>query len=119
MQDYDIPLFGETFAVEAGHYKTWKARVEVSEKQYNRIEGNITEMSGHGINFLILDTKNYNAWVEDSRNAMAYVKQKNTKNYDFSVVPDHSDDYYFVFDNTNSILTNKLVKTNASWKYRQ
>jgi hypothetical protein len=118
-KESDVSLFNENFAVDAGHYKIYYVRIEISDKQYNRIEGNSNEKSGHGINFLILDTKNYNAWKEDNGNAMAYVKEKNVVNYDFSFVPDHSDDYYFVFDNTNSILTNKLVDFHASWKYRQ
>lgn len=114
-----MPFFNETFAVDARSYKFWKARVDISDKKYNRIEGTLDEKSGHGINFLILDTKNYNAWTEDNSNAMPYVKQSNVVNYDFSFIPDHSDDYFFVFDNTNSIFTNKLVAIHATWKYRQ
>lgn len=118
-QDYNVSIMSENFAVDSRAYKGWSYRIEISDKQYNRIEGKLNEKSGHGINFLIFDTKNYNAWKEDNRNAMAYVKEKNVVNYDFSFIPDHSDDYYFVFDNTNSILTNKLVDFHATWKYRQ
>ncbi len=118
-QDYDVPLFSDNLAINAGHAKQWKVRIDISDKTRNVIEGRLEELSGHGINFWVLDTKNYNAWKADNSNIQPYVREKNVVNYDFSFIPDHSDDYYFVFDNTNSILTNKLVKSSASWKYRQ
>lgn len=118
-QDYDVPLYSETMAINAGAAKQWKVRIDISEKTRNVIEGRLEELSGHGINFWILDTKNYNSWRADGSNIQPYVREKNVVNYNFSFIPDHSDDYYFVFDNTNSILTNKLVKSSASWKYRQ
>lgn len=118
-REYEQPVLNETFAVNAGQATPYYARIEISDKKYNRIEGVVEEKSGHGINFMILDTKNYNAWKEDNSSAMAYVKEKNITNYNFSFIPDHSDDYYFVFDNTNSIFTNKLVAAQATWKYRQ
>lgn len=118
-RDYNQPLFNESFAIDAGKAQYYRIRIEISDKTHNVIEGRMEEKSNHGVNFLILDTKNYNAWTADNSNMMPYVRQKNVVSYDFSFVPDHSDDYYFVFDNTNSLFTNKLVSFHANWKYRQ
>ena len=51
------------------------------------------------------------------KTAAAYVNAKRVESYDFSFVPDHSDYYYFVLDNTYSWFTNKVPEITATWSY--
>lgn len=99
------------------NYYVASAYVDINNKFSNVVSGSISETSGHDIKFLVFDQKNYDAW-KNHQNYGSYVSTDKIKSYSFSFIPDHSDTYYFVFDNTYSIFTSKKVTLSAVWNYQ-
>lgn len=109
----------QSFSVNAGDYKVMSFKIDISDKKSNIIQGRVRDRAGYGISFMVFDTKNFNAWKERNHRAFSYVKEKNSKDVSFSFFPDHSDRYFFVFDNSYSIAKNKLPEVYAIWSYKK
>ena len=116
---YNVTLLSnENFSVAAGAYNALSFKIDITDKKSNIIQGRVTDKAGYGINFMVFDAKNFNAW-KDHNPTTPYVKEKNSKEFSFSFFPDHSDEYFFVFDNTYSLANNKLPEVYAIWSYRK
>lgn len=109
-------LLNDKPTVPALHYIYYKIHIDVSDKMNNVIYGKVLETSGYDINFYVFDQKNFNLWV-GGESAEPYIVAKRVSSYSFSFVPDHSDYYYFVLDNTYSLFTNKVPQITATWSY--
>jgi len=110
-------LINDKPTVKAGYYIYYKRYIDVSQKEGNIVYGSIIETSGNDINFYVFDQKGFNAW-KNGQSVSPYVYAKRVKSYTFSFVPDHTDYYYFVLDNTYSWFTNKVPKIEATWDYK-
>jgi len=110
-------LIDEKPTVSAGKAIYYDVHIDVSGKERNIVSGEVVETAGYDINFYVLDQKGFNAWKE-GRSAPAYVSANRIKSYSYSFVPDHSDYYFFVLDNTYSWFTNKVPQITASWSYQ-
>jgi hypothetical protein len=110
-------LISDKPTVSAGKAIYYSVYIDVSGKQQNVVYGSVVETAGYDINFYVFDQKNFNAW-QNGEQAQAYVTAKRVKSYDFRFVPDHSDYYYFVLDNTFSWFTNKVPEITATYTYQ-
>ncbi len=110
-------LIDDKPTVPAGKSVYYSIYIDISRKEKNIVSGEVVETAGYDINFYVLDQVNYNAWKE-GRWAVAYVSVERINSYSYSFVPDHSDYYYFVLDNTYSLFTNKVPQITATWNYQ-
>ncbi len=104
--------------VSAGQYIYYSRYVDVAGKQQNFVAGKVTETAGYDINFFVFDQKGFNAWKQGGSSA-AYVDARRIASQDYRFVPDHTDYYYFVLDNTFSWFTNKVPSVTATWSYQE
>src|SRR5574341_401074 len=107
----------ETMTLTAGQWGGKSIMINVDGKSSNLVKGSFIESGGHDINFFVFDQKNYNAWKDDNPTT-PYVSMKRSGGSEFSFVPDHTDIYYFVFDNTYSILVPKVPVLSATWSWQ-
>ncbi len=108
----------ESFGVSAGYYQPYYYYIDIAGKTGNFVTGNVQSLAGGEFLFYVFDQKNYNAW----RNNQSYqpnIAPGRVTNYNFSFVPDHTDYYYFVFSNTFSFFTNKLIQFSADWDWQE
>ena len=112
-------LSNQSFSVASGDYKALSFKIDITDKKSNIIRGRVADRAGYGINFMVFDAKNFNAWKDRNPNTFSYVKEKNSKEVKFSFFPDHSDHYFFVFDNSYSVAKNKLPEVYAIWSYKK
>jgi len=118
-ESISIPLASNRIdAVPNLSYRVYTVEIDVSNKQSNKISGSFTEESGHDIKLYVFDQKNFNAWKANQSYA-PYVDSGKRPAYFFSFIPDHTDTYYFVFDNKYSWFTNKVPNLTATWNYKK
>jgi len=92
--------FEEYNYVPTGYFFHLSQIYDIDDKTKNRVTGNFRVDSGPTINFFIFDQKNFNAW-KDGQSYQPYFVERDVKSGDFSFIPDHTDRYYYVFDNQN------------------
>ncbi len=109
-------LINDKPTVKPGYYLYYKCYIDISHKENNIVAGSIVETSGNDINFYVFDQKGFNAW-RNGESVQPYVYAKRVESYTFSFVPDHTDYYYFVLDNTYSLFTNKVPEIKVIWSY--
>jgi hypothetical protein len=112
-----VSLVNDKPTVPARYYVYYREYIDIAEKKENVIYVSVVETAGYDINFYVFDQKNFNAWKEGS-SAQAYISANRIKSYNYSFVPDHSDYYYFVLDNTYSWFTNKVPSITVTWSYK-
>ena len=114
-----LELFNEdAMTVKAGTHSAQKIMLNVDGKTHNMLKGSFVEPAGYGISFYVFDQKNYNAFNEGGSRT-PYVSAKRVKSYEFTFVPDHSDLYYFVFDNGYSISIDKVPVLSVTWTWQE
>lgn len=115
----ELELFNEDpMTVKAGTHSAQKIMLNVNGKTNNMVKGSFVEPAGYGITFYVFDQKNYKAFNEGGSRT-PYVSAKRVKSYEFTFVPDHSDIYYFVFDNGYSISTDKVPVLSVTWTWQE
>ncbi len=113
-QNMNYTLWNDTsFDVSARTYRYYNYYIDIANRQSNFVTGSVKSISGVSINFFIFDQKNFYAW-RDSQNYQPYLSG-NVTEYDFTFVPDHTDYFYFVFDNGFSSFGSKLIQFSSDW----
>jgi len=113
-----ITLVDDKPTVGAGKAIYYRIYIDISNKVNNVVYVSVTETAGYDITLLVLDQKNFNSW-DAGRSYVAYIEAKRVTSYSDRFVPDHSDYYYFVLDNTYSLFTNKVPQIKAVWSYTE
>jgi len=116
-QQKEETLIDEKPTVRYGDYVYYVRYIEVSGKTNNIVYGSVVETAGYDINFYVVDQKNFNAWLYGGSPVVYYVYAPGVNSRDFSFVPDHSDYYYFILDNTSGNFTNKVPHLTVRWSY--
>jgi hypothetical protein len=113
-----VILINDKPTVPARYYYYYPVYIDVSGKSGNVVSGSVVETAGYDIRFYVFDQKGFNAW-KNGYSSQPYVDSGRITSYSFSLVPDHSDYYYFVLDNSYSWFTNKVPQITATWNYQE
>jgi len=111
-------LINDKPTVSAGYYLYYREYIDISGKSRNVVYVSVVETAGYDIRLYVFDQKGFNAW-RNGYSSQPYVDSGRIKSYSGSFVPDHSDYYYFVFDNSYSWFTNKVPQITVTWEYQE
>ncbi|MFA4820327.1 MAG: hypothetical protein WC613_05230 [Candidatus Aenigmatarchaeota archaeon] len=119
-QLFDLPLPDELYQLQQKYGgpgirgESWVQHLDIDNKKSVLVFGSIKEKSNKPIDFFILDQKNFFAYDKSDNYNVEY-RIDNVATNNFRFVPDHSDIYYFVFENKETV--NKTLELQVFWSY--
>jgi len=110
----DVPhsedLFNKSISVPPGHYI--QSATLTQDRQIN-IDFEVTSGGSLDINFFVADELNYYKW-DAGETASVYLSRDRITSLETDWIVPYSDKWYFVYDNSFSLITSKGVSTHIS-----